>query len=143
MYSQTSIVRGGRGYQISKNFPRITEVRVVKRSIKFWHPFTAKVIDTGFGERTAYLSYLSSPLYQKMLTWLHNAQAVVFNLDMNGIFLNPTLNLTISSHLQYFLKLKSAHWQIIWLVFKFLRLTFEMPCEFILHFIVKVSSMRS
>ena len=51
-YSQTSIVRGGRGYQISKNFPRITEVRVVKRSTKFWHPFKAKVIELSFGRRT-------------------------------------------------------------------------------------------
>jgi hypothetical protein len=50
------LVRGGRGYQISKNFLRITEVRVVniKSSIKFGHPFTAKVVDIGFGERTAY-----------------------------------------------------------------------------------------
>jgi hypothetical protein len=54
LYSQTSIVRGSREYQISKNFPRITEVRVVKRSIKCWHPFTAKVVDIGFGERTTY-----------------------------------------------------------------------------------------
>ena len=44
-YSQTSIVRGGRGYQISKKFPRITEVRVVKRLIKCWHQFTVKVVD--------------------------------------------------------------------------------------------------
>jgi hypothetical protein len=44
-YSQTSIVRGGRGYQISKNFPRIIEVCVVKRSTKFWHPCKAKVTD--------------------------------------------------------------------------------------------------
>jgi hypothetical protein len=36
-YSQTSILRGGRGYQILKNNPRITEVRVVRRSIKVSH----------------------------------------------------------------------------------------------------------
>ena len=56
-YSQTSIVRGGRAYQISKNFPRITEVRVVKRSINFWHQFTVKVVQIGFGERTTYPTY--------------------------------------------------------------------------------------
>jgi hypothetical protein len=36
-YSQTSILRGGRGYRILKNNPRITEVRVVRRSIKVYH----------------------------------------------------------------------------------------------------------
>jgi hypothetical protein len=43
------IVRGGRGYQISKNFPRITEVRAVKMLIKFCYLFTARVVVIGFG----------------------------------------------------------------------------------------------
>jgi hypothetical protein len=37
--------REGILYQISKNFPRKTEVRVVKRSTKFWHPCKAKITD--------------------------------------------------------------------------------------------------
>jgi hypothetical protein len=36
-----------------------------------------------------------STMPQKMLTWLHDAQAVVFNLDMYGTYLNSTWNLTL------------------------------------------------
>jgi hypothetical protein len=70
LYSQTSIVRGCWGYQISKNFPRITEVRVVKRSIKFWHPFTAKVTDLKSGlwkENCVLRLYVVSVMPQKFL----------------------------------------------------------------------------
>jgi hypothetical protein len=93
--------------------PRSKEVDQILTSIynqssshRFWKP-----------NHILKLSVVSA-MPQKMLTWWHDGQAVVFNLDMHRIFLNSdsTLNLaiTISTHLQYTLKLvsKSAHWQI-------------------------------
>jgi hypothetical protein len=59
---------------------------------------------------------------QKMLTWWHDGQAVVFNFDIYRTFLNSDSTLKFESryynykymHLEYTLKLvsKSAHWQI-------------------------------
>ena len=58
IYSQTSILRGGRGYQILKNFPRITEVRVVKRSIEFWH-LHSRIADWDCRSHRIHSSYAS------------------------------------------------------------------------------------
>jgi hypothetical protein len=62
-YSQTSIVRGGRGYQIKKKSvynrgPRSKEVNQNK-----WHAFTATLTELNFVMRITYISYLSSQLY--------------------------------------------------------------------------------
>ena len=70
LYSQTSILRGGRGYQILKNFPRIKEVCVVKRSIEFWH-LHSRIADWDCRSHRIHSSYASegTPAVLLMLKW--------------------------------------------------------------------------